>query len=117
MMLRFFLLCAALLAFAWGNAQNGQLFTQATEHYNKGEYSKAIENYEQILEGGEHSPELYFNLANCHYKLNHIGPSIYYYEKALLLNPDDGEIKNNLKYFLEPPPPPPSSPPPPPPQT
>ncbi|PRX56746.1 tetratricopeptide repeat protein [Flagellimonas meridianipacifica] len=98
MMQRVFLLCTALLVFAWGNSQNSQLFTQATEHYNKGEYSKAIENYEQILKGGKHSPELYFNLANCHYKLNHIGPSIYYYEKALLLNPDDGEIKNNLKY-------------------
>ncbi len=98
MMHRIVILCVALFVFTLGNSQNSELFTQATEHYNKGEYSKAIENYEQILGNGEHSAELYFNLANCHYKLNNIGPSIYYYEKALLLNPNDGETKNNLRY-------------------
>lgn len=81
-----------------GYTQNSELFDKATEFYNQGEYSKAIENYEQIIDNGEHSAELYFNLGNCHYKLNHIGPSIYYYEKALLLKPNDAEISNNLKY-------------------
>ncbi|MEZ4809703.1 MAG: tetratricopeptide repeat protein [Allomuricauda sp.] len=81
-----------------GFSQNDALFTQATEYYNNGEYSKAIENYNKILESGEHSAELYFNLGNCHYKLNAIGPSIYYYEKALLLKPNDSEILNNLNY-------------------
>ena len=81
-----------------GFSQNDALFTQATEYYNNGEYSKAIENYNKILENGEHSAELYFNLGNCHYKLNAIGPSIYYYEKALLLKPNDSEILNNLNY-------------------
>ena len=98
MMQKIVILCAALLMFTLGHSQNGELFSQATEHYNKREFSEAIENYKQILENGEHSAELYFNLANCHYKLNNIGPSIYYYEKALLLNPNDGEVKNNLKY-------------------
>lgn len=87
-----------LFAFFFGVSQNNSIFKQATEHYNNGEYSKAIENYEKILENGEHSAELYFNLGNCHYKLNAIGPSIYYYEKALLLKPNDGEILNNLGY-------------------
>ena len=85
-------------SFYFGLAQNTALFNRATEQYNSGEYSKAIENYERILENGEHSAELYFNLGNCHYKLNAIGPSIYYYEKALLLKPNDGEILNNLSY-------------------
>ncbi|MEM9362924.1 MAG: tetratricopeptide repeat protein [Bacteroidota bacterium] len=98
MMQKILVLCMALLVFTLSYSQNNGLFTQATEHYNKGEFSKAIENYQQILENGEHSAELYFNLANCHYKLNNIGPSIYYYEKALLLNPNDGEVKNNLTY-------------------
>ena len=82
----------------FGHSQNNDLFTKATEHYNQGEFSKAIENYEQILKNGKHSSELYFNLGNCHYKLNAIGPSIYYYEKALLLSPNDSEILNNLGY-------------------
>jgi len=87
-----------LFSFFVGASQNSTLFKQATEHYNKGEYSKAIENYEKILKNGEHSAELYFNLGNSYYKLNEIGPSIYYYEKALLLKPNDNEVLSNLGY-------------------
>ncbi|BFP41388.1 tetratricopeptide repeat protein [Flavobacteriaceae bacterium GF1] len=79
-------------------AQNEVLFQKATDAYNEGEYQKAIGFYEDILENGKHSAELYFNLGNCHYKLDEIGPSIYYYEKALLLKPNDSEIKNNLGF-------------------
>lgn len=92
----FFLCC--LFTVSLGLSQNNALFTQATESYNKGEYAKAIEKYEQILKNGEHSAAVYFNLGNCHYKLNAIGPSVYYFEKALLLNPGDSEILNNLSY-------------------
>lgn len=79
-------------------AQNEALFNRATDVYNEGDYNKAIEYYKQILENGKHSPELYFNMGNAYYKLNKIGPSIYYYEKALLLKPNDPEILNNLSY-------------------
>lgn len=79
-------------------AQNEVLFNKATEAYNKGNFSKALEFYETILENGKHSAELYFNMGNCYYKLDEIGLSIYYYEKAKLLNPKDPEIQNNLAY-------------------
>lgn len=82
----------------FAQAQNEALFSKATEAYNEGEYDKAIESYQQIIKGGQHSAELYFNLGNSHYKLNQIAPSIYYYEKALLLKPNDSEIINNLAY-------------------
>lgn len=78
--------------------QNNTLFEQATNAYNKGEFKQAIGFYEEILSNEKHSANLYFNLGNCYYKLGEIGPSIYYYEKALLLNPGDSEIKNNLGY-------------------
>ena len=81
-----------------GATQNQALFDRATTAYNEGDYKKAVENYLEILENGKHSAELYFNLGNSYYKLNEIAPSIYYYEKALLLRPNDGEIKNNLAY-------------------
>ena len=41
---------------------------------------------------------MYFNLGNCYYKLNKVAPAIYNYEKALVLNPNDSEILNNLKF-------------------
>ncbi len=73
-------------------------FDSATVAYNKGDYNKAISYYMEILEGDQHSAALYYNLGNSYYKLNQIAPSIYYYEKALLLDPNDQEIKNNLVY-------------------
>jgi len=79
-------------------AQSDALFNTATEAYNKADYNTAIESYLQIIEAGQHSSELYFNLGNSYYKLNKVGPSIYYYEKALLLKPNDSEILNNLAY-------------------
>jgi len=80
------------------SAQNKDLFQEANTAYNEGNYSEAINNYERILENGETSAELYYNLANAHYKLSQIGPSIYYYEKALQLNPGDSDVKNNLEF-------------------
>ncbi|HET8735071.1 MAG TPA: tetratricopeptide repeat protein [Pricia sp.] len=88
------LLLISFLAFG----QNEALFDSATEAYNKGQYQKAVDNYLEILDNGQHSAELYYNLGNAHYKLNQIAPSIYYYEKALLLKPNDPEIENNLGY-------------------
>jgi len=79
-------------------AQNTTVFEQANALYNEGDYTQAIEKYKSILDTEEHSAALYFNIANAHYKLNHIAPSIYYYEKALLLKPNDKEIKNNIAY-------------------
>lgn len=90
-------LISAMISFL-ATAQNNVLFEEATNAYNQGKYNQAIENYKKILENGEHSAALYFNLGNAYYKLNKIAPSIYYYEKSLLLDPSDNEVKNNLGF-------------------
>lgn len=87
-----FLFCGSLIA------QNQELFDQATKAYASGDYQSAIQDYEKILANGEASAALYYNLANAHYKLNHIAPSIYYYEKALQLKPNDEDVLNNLAF-------------------
>ena len=79
-------------------AQNQALFEKANTLYNEGKYAEAIDNYITILETEKHSADIYYNLANAHYKLNNIAPSIYYYEKALLLDPNDSEINNNIAF-------------------
>lgn len=87
-----------LLIFSFATSQNNDLFEQGKEHYKNGTYQEAIGSWMEILDNGEASASLYFNLGNAHYKLNHIGPSIYYYEKALQLAPNDQDIKNNLAF-------------------
>lgn len=78
--------------------QDKNLFEQATKAYAEGDYKAAVENYEQILESGKTSVAVYYNLANAHYKLDQVAPSIYYYEKALQLRPNDEDVKNNLAF-------------------
>ena len=81
-----------------GFSQNEELFEEANSAYQSGNYQNAINYYEEILDNGETSAELYYNLGNAHYKLNHVAPSIYYYEKALQLDPTDEDIKNNIEF-------------------
>lgn len=81
-----------------GFSQNDQSFSEANALYNEGKYAEAIDKYESILKSDVHSAELYFNLGNANYKLNNIAPSIYYYEKALQLEPNDKDIQNNLAF-------------------
>jgi tetratricopeptide (TPR) repeat protein len=90
----FFSLFTVLLC----TAQSNKLFDEATAAYNSGEYEKAIGFYTDILDDGEHSAAVYYNLGNSYYKLNKIAESIYFYEKALLLSPNDEEVKTNLSY-------------------
>lgn len=77
-------------------AQNG--FDKGNELYRKGDFQGAADAYESVLKSKKESAELYFNLGNAYYKLNRVAPAIYNYEKALLLNPNDKEISNNLKF-------------------
>lgn len=93
MLFIFLLFCGSNLL-----AQEKGLFQQATTAYAEGDYEQAIAHYEQILNNGRNSVSLYYNLANAHYKLNHIAPSIYYYEKALQMAPNDEEVLNNLSF-------------------
>ncbi|OHT46743.1 tetratricopeptide repeat protein [Flavobacterium tructae] len=78
-------------------AQNS--FEKGNALYQKGQYQQAVDVYESIIkEDKQQSAELYFNLGNSYYKLNKVAPSIYNYEKALVLKPHDSETLNNLKF-------------------
>lgn len=77
-------------------AQSG--FEVGNDLYKNGKYEQAVDAYTSILRAHKESAELYFNLGNCYYKLNKVAPAIYNYEKALLLNPTDSQISNNLRF-------------------
>ncbi|RVU90691.1 tetratricopeptide repeat protein [Flavobacterium columnare] len=83
-----------LSQFVWAN----NAFEKGNDLYQKGKYQEAIQAYENILAQGQESAELYFNLGNCYYKLNRVAPAVFNFEKALLLNPNDTEIQNNLTF-------------------
>lgn len=96
--MRKLVLIFTLLCSFSGFSQNEELFDEANSAYQNGDYQNAIRAYEEILDNGEASAELYYNLGNSHYKLNQVAPSIYYFEKALQLDPTDEDIQNNIEF-------------------
>ncbi|WP_298285025.1 tetratricopeptide repeat protein [uncultured Lutibacter sp.] len=77
---------------------SNEIFDEANNLYKNGKYTKAIELYLSIEKQGLASDNLYYNLGNCYYKLNKVAPSIYYYEKALKLNPVHEDANSNLAF-------------------
>lgn len=88
--LLFFVLLSQFI-FAQGGFENGNAL------YKQGNYEEAISAYETVFRSKKESSELYFNLGNCYYKLNKVAPTIYNFEKALLLKPNNEQAKNNLE--------------------
>lgn len=64
--------------------------------YMAGAYNQATEEYHAILDGGEYSLELYYNLANAYFKMDSLGKAILYYNKALRIDPSHEDALYNL---------------------
>ncbi len=64
--------------------------------YNQGLYDSALSTYQQIIDLGLESGELYYNTGNAYFKNNDIASAILYYEKAKKLLPKDESINYNL---------------------
>ncbi len=87
-------LFAATLAFA----QEERLqFEQANQTYRSGDFKKAAQLYEQVLENGYESPALYYDLGNAYFKINNLPAAILNYERARRLAPNDEDIRYNLR--------------------
>ena len=69
---------------------------EADSAYLDGNYQKAVAIYSELLKQGV-SPELYYNLGNCYYRLEEPTQAILAYERALVLAPGDADIRFNLQ--------------------
>ena len=77
---------------------SNSLFVEANKLYQQEKFNEAIELYHKIENQDVVSAEMYYNLANSYYKTNKVAQSIYYYEKALQLAPNNKDIKFNLGF-------------------
>lgn len=64
--------------------------------YMRNDYASAIQIYESLLKKGE-AAEVYYNLGNSYYKAGDIAKAILNYERALLLQPGNADIRANLE--------------------
>ncbi len=91
-----FLIFSGTILLGQGQADNW--FDQGNQLYKNEQYQAAIMRWEAVLESGVHSAAIYYNMANAYYHLSDLASSIYYYEKALMLNPEETDVLNNRAY-------------------
>jgi tetratricopeptide (TPR) repeat protein len=102
--MRFFLVLISLLAICHPRASaddNVELWDQAADSYDSGEYQKAAGIYSRLLERGFVNPEVYYNLGNSYFKSGRLGASIWAYRRALKLDPGMEQAGINLDYVRE----------------
>ena len=73
---------------------------QGNKAYEQKQYKKATEMYERALRDGE-SSLLRYNLGNAYYRLNDRARAVLNYERALKLDPGNGDARFNLKFVNE----------------
>ena len=76
--------------------ENSVTKAEGDSAYVKNDYASAIQIYEALLKEGE-AAEVYYNLGNSYYKAGDIAKAILNYERALLLQPGNGDIRANLE--------------------
>lgn len=69
---------------------------EADSAYMKGNYNSAIDIYEALLTQGE-AAEVYYNLGNSYFKADNIAKAILNYERALLFEPGNSDVRANLE--------------------
>jgi tetratricopeptide (TPR) repeat protein len=67
----------------------------ANNAYHAGKYDEAKIDYLRLVQAGQYSPDLFYNLGNAWFKLGDPGRAILNYERALVLNPRLDEAQAN----------------------
>ena len=75
---------------------NVAAFASANEAYRQGKFNEAALIYQAILRESQPTAALYYNLGNCHFKMQNTGLAILYYERALKESPFHRDARFNL---------------------
>ncbi len=97
-MKKFAAIILLFVSFVSNSQSADELFKEGNTFYKVEDYNRAMGVYLAIEEKGLESSDLYYNLGNCYYKLNKVAPAIYYYEKALKLDPANEDALHNLTF-------------------
>ena len=79
------------------SAQPTTQFAQANQEYAGGDFSAAINDYEELVRSGQDTPNLFYNLGNAYFRKKDFGRAILNYERALALEPHHPEAQANLR--------------------
>jgi tetratricopeptide (TPR) repeat protein len=73
------------------------LFEQGNAKYKEGDFKRALESYRQLVETGQATAAVYFNLGNAALKAGEKGQALVYYERARKVSPRDEDLQWNIR--------------------
>ena len=79
-------------------SERDSVLLRAEKYYRQNEFSKAIAEYQSLVEIGWASADLFYNLGNAYFKKHDIKSAILYFERAKRLAPNDEAINANLEH-------------------
>lgn len=90
-----FIICGFFLTTAI--AQEDQLLNKAVTAIDKEDYKSCIDSYEQLINQGYASSDLFYNLAHCYYHDEQLAKAVLHYNKVLKIDEYHKEAINNLQ--------------------
>ncbi len=96
----FTLIACASFTVVTSGKEADRLFYGGVRAEGEGDLKTAISCYEEALDIS-HSANLHANLANLQFKMGNHGKAVLHFRKALLLDPQNSEIKGNLDFARE----------------
>ena len=95
----FSLTASLLLAAAPVSADDpSAAFDAANKLYEQGRFAEAGAAYEKLLESGQHTETVWFNLGDARFKAGQLGRAIAAYRQAERFSPRDPAIRFNLQF-------------------
>ncbi|MFQ5952266.1 MAG: tetratricopeptide repeat protein [Candidatus Omnitrophota bacterium] len=76
----------------------GRFFYMGNDYYEKGEYLKAIDEYNKVITAGYESGALYYNLGNAYFRSGALGKAILNYERAERFILRDADLRANYRF-------------------
>lgn len=94
---------SVLAAFLWlfCAAALGGEFDSANQLYDQGRFSEARQRYQALVESGEWSANLFYNLGNANQRMGAPGLAMLNYERALAIEPGHPEASANLRLLRD----------------
>lgn len=77
--------------------ENCKTLYRGAAAYKAGDYASAVENWQNCIDNGFQSGDLFYNLGNAYFREGRLGQAILNYEKALRSLPTDDDVLYNLK--------------------
>jgi len=98
-MKKIFLALLLTLPSAAGAYDRGEL-AEFNDQYRNGQYEEALEGYKLIIAKEPSNQWAWYNAGNALFRLNRMGPAVYYYAKAFMLDPRSPDIRANLDFAM-----------------